>query len=66
MYVRMLDGQHAGEIRDLRNDVALEFLLQGRVGRAFDDVPTLVLAPPLTGRGDDTASIAPKRKAGRR
>lgn len=50
MYVKMIDGRFAGEVKDLRSDVALEFLRQGRAVRAFAD------APP---RAIETAPVAP-------
>ena len=44
MYVKMLDGRFAGEVKDLRDDVALEFIRQKRAERAFQDSPATVRA----------------------
>ena len=37
MYVKMLQGHQAGNIVDLRNDIALQFLSDGRADHAFRD-----------------------------
>ena len=58
MYVKMLFGPKNGEIVDLRNDVALEFLRTKKAARAFDDpAPT---APVIV------ASVVPDRHADHR
>jgi hypothetical protein len=44
MFVRMLDGPFAGEIKDLRNDVALEFMAQKRAENPFKDPAPAVVA----------------------
>lgn len=48
MYVKMLDGRFAGEIKDLRPDVALEWIRQGKAARAFDEIPAPILAQAAT------------------
>jgi len=47
MYVKVLQGRFKGEVRELSNDVALDMIKLGRVGRAFQDeaAPAVVAAP---------------------
>lgn len=70
MYVRMLDGPFAGELRNLRSDVALEFIRDKRAARAFED--TAPAAPAIAAAASDSSPGEPKpgkaakqRKAGR-
>ena len=70
MMVKMLDGRFAGEMKDLRPDVALEFIRQKRAERAFMDPEPLIVA----GAGnpfaliEDVPGAGPKAaaKAGRK
>jgi hypothetical protein len=39
MYVKMLTGHKAGEVIDLRSDVALEFIRLKQAERAFQESP---------------------------
>jgi hypothetical protein len=53
MFVKMLDGVFAGQIKDLRSDVAIEHIRQKRAERAFQDpapsaVPVVAAAAPET------------------
>jgi hypothetical protein len=56
MLVRYKAGRHAGEVRDLRSDIALEMLRLGRVDNAFVEqrqpiaVATSQEAKPATSR----------------
>ena len=56
MLVKVLAGRHAGEIRDVSNESALEMIRQGRYGQAFapeSAAPRVVAAEP---------SVAPVQK----
>lgn len=39
MYIKLVYGRNAGEVRDISNDVALMLIQQGRATRAFTDDP---------------------------
>jgi hypothetical protein len=50
MYVKMLDGRNAGEVRDIDNATALALLKNGRAAKAFADADT-ESAPPRVRAG---------------
>jgi hypothetical protein len=71
MYVKLLQGPNAGEVRDLSNEAAMGLLAQGRVARAFDDAPPKLRAEPrpLILEAEDAAArlrTRPGRKKGAR
>lgn len=35
MYIKMLDGRYAGEVRDIENGTALTLIASGRAAKAF-------------------------------
>jgi hypothetical protein len=60
----MLDGPFVGQIKDLRNDVALEFLRDGCAGRAFEDAPPWVTTiEAASGSINGTAGLTVKNYA---
>ena len=60
MFVKMLDGRFAGEIKDLRPDVALEFIRQKRAERAFNDAAAPFVASQPFRLTDDPAPRGPR------
>lgn len=65
MHVKMLDGKFKGEIRDLRNDVAMELMAAGRAARPYDDVPTRAAAAVAQAPKAAVNAAPAKKKAGR-
>ena len=65
MLVRYKAGRHAGEIRDLRSDVALEMLQLGRVDRAFTEEPVAAAPRPVVSEPIAKASKPAKKRAAR-
>ncbi len=63
MYVKLLFGPFAGEVKDLANEAAMRLLEDGQASRAFeDDAPLDHLAEPCAA----TISASTHRKAGRK
>ena len=61
MFVKMLDGRFAGEVKDLRSDVALEFIRQKRAERAFQDpAPVIAEQSPVAQLRQAVANVAAK------
>jgi hypothetical protein len=60
MWVKMLDGRFAGEVRDLRSDVAMEFIRQKRAERAFADPEPIAAATTPFALIEDAPARGPK------
>ena len=58
MYVKMLNGKFTGEVKDLRSDVALEFIRRGEAERAFQDPPAVVAVAPPTSQASAEEPLA--------
>lgn len=54
MYIKVLDGRHAGKVRDIDNGTALELLAIGRATKAFGET-----AQPRPQAAPSTVQVAP-------
>jgi hypothetical protein len=57
MYIKMLDGRFAGQVRDIENGTALELLACGRAAKAFTETPKAPVAEVAA--SSSTAIAAP-------
>jgi hypothetical protein len=61
MYVKLLAGRYAGEVRDLSNEAAMGLLANGRAGRAF--VEENAASAPASAEAAPVQAIKPVKPA---